>query len=161
MEHDPVALRRFAEAYTAAWCSLDPDRVAAHFGPDGSLTINEGSPAVGRDAISAAARSFYTALPDIRVFMDDLVVKGEKIEYHWTFTGTNNGSGGTGNAVRISGYEEWTIGDDGLIAASSGHYDQAEYDRQLEHGFRWRARPMGARVDLDDKAALRRALDET
>jgi pimeloyl-ACP methyl ester carboxylesterase len=36
--------------------------------------------------------------------------------------------------VRISGFEEWTIGDDGLIAASLGHYDQAEYDRQLEHG---------------------------
>jgi hypothetical protein len=36
--------------------------------------------------------------------------------------------------VRISGFEEWTIGDDGLIAASLGHYDQAEYDRQLAEG---------------------------
>ena len=33
---------------------------------------------------------------------------------------------------RISGYEEWTIDADGLIAASSGHYDEAEYRRQLE-----------------------------
>jgi hypothetical protein len=32
------------------------------------------------------------------------------------------------------GYEEWTIGDDGLIAASSGHCDAAEYARQLERG---------------------------
>jgi hypothetical protein len=36
--------------------------------------------------------------------------------------------------VRVKGFEEWTIGDDGLIAASLGHYDQAEYARQLEHG---------------------------
>ena len=65
---------------------------------------------------------------------DDLVVDGDQIDYHWTFTGTNTGPGGTGNAVRVVGYEEWTIGDDGLIAASSGHYDQAEYARQLEEG---------------------------
>ena len=43
-------------------------------------------------------------------------------------------AGGTGNAVRVSGYEEWTLAPDGLIADSQGRYDQAEYDRQLEHG---------------------------
>jgi hypothetical protein len=26
------------------------------------------------------------------------------------------------------------IASDGLIAESRGHYDQAEYDRQLQHG---------------------------
>jgi nuclear transport factor 2 (NTF2) superfamily protein len=134
MTLDPEKLRRFAEDYTAAWCSLDPSRVAAHFAPNGSLAINGGAPAVGRNAITATAQGFYTALPDIAVVMDDLVVDGERIEYRWTFTGTNTGPGGTGNAVRVVGYEEWTIGDDGLIAASSGHYDQAEYARQLEHG---------------------------
>jgi predicted XRE-type DNA-binding protein len=32
---------------------------------------------------------------------------------------------GMGKAVRISGYEEWTIGPDNLIAASKGHFDEA------------------------------------
>jgi hypothetical protein len=50
------------------------------------------------------------------------------------FTGTNTGPGVNRNRVRISGFEEWTFGDDGLVAESQGHYDQAEYDRQLEHG---------------------------
>jgi len=131
---DPLALRRFAEGYTAAWCSSDPERVAAHFAPNGSLAINGGTPAVGRDAIAATARGFYTALPDMQVYFDDLVIEGPRVEYHWTFTGTNTGPGGTGNAVRVSGYEEWTIDADGLIAASSGHYDAAEYARQLAHG---------------------------
>ena len=61
--------------------------------------------------------------------MDDLVVIDDVVEYHWTFTGTNEG-----NAVRISGFEEWIFGGHGLIAESQGHYDQDEYDRQLEHG---------------------------
>jgi len=34
----------------------------------------------------------------------------------------------------IPGFEEWTIARDGLIAMSPGHYDEAEYDRQLRHG---------------------------
>ena len=134
MSPDPETLRRFARDYTAAWCSMDPGRVAAHFALEGSLAINGGPPAVGRDAITATAQGFYAALPDMQVFMDDLVIDGDRIEYHWIFTGTNTGLGGTGNAVRVVGYEEWTIHDGGLIAASSGHYDQAEYVRQLEHG---------------------------
>ena len=134
MSPDPEQLRGLAEDYTAAWCSMDPSRVAAHFALRGSLAINGGAPAVGRDAITATAQGFYTALPDMQVYMNDLVIDGNRIEYHWTFTGTNTGPGGTGNAVRVVGYEEWTIDDAGLIAASLGHYDQAEYARQLEHG---------------------------
>jgi len=134
MTRDLEHLRAFAEHYTAAWCSMDPSRVAAHYAPEGTLAINGGAPAVGRDAITAVAASFYEALPDMQVFFDDLVVDGEQIEYHWTFTGTNTGPGGTGKAVRVKGYESWTIDDDGLIAASLGTYDAEEYARQLAEG---------------------------
>ena len=134
MTADPEQLRVFAERYTAAWCSMDPAAVAAHFTPEGSLTINGGTPAIGRDDVTAVAASFYEALPDMQVYFDDLVVDGERIEFHWTFTGTNTGPGGTGNAVRVSGFESWTIGEDGLIAASTGSYDADEYARQLAEG---------------------------
>jgi len=113
---------------------MDPTRVARHYAPGGSLTINDGPPAIGRPAITAAARGFYEALPDMQVFMDDLVMDGDRIEYHWTFTGTNTGRGGTGNAVRVSGFEEWRMDEAGLIAASLGHYDADEYARQVREG---------------------------
>jgi len=134
MTPDPDQLLDFARRYTEAWCSQDPPSVAEHYAPEGSLTINGGTPSAGRAAITEAARSFMSALPDMRLLMDDLVVQDGSIEYHWTLFGTNTGPGGTGNCVRISGFEEWTIGDDGLIAESQGHYDQAEYDRQLQQG---------------------------
>lgn len=70
----------------------------------------------------------------MQVYFDDLVADGERIEFHWTFTGTNTGPGGTGNAVRVSGFESWRIGEDGLIAASTGSYDADEYARQLAEG---------------------------
>jgi uncharacterized protein (TIGR02246 family) len=130
----PDALRAIAESYTAAWCSMDPEQVAAHFAPKGSLQVNDGAPAVGRDAIAETARGFYTALPDMQVYLRELAVDGPNVEYRWTFTGTNTGPGGTGKAVKVDGYEEWTLDDEGLISRSLGHYDADEYARQLREG---------------------------
>jgi uncharacterized protein (TIGR02246 family) len=127
----PPDMRQFAERYTAAWCSQRPESVAAHYAENGSLTINDGEPSVGRAAIAEAARSFMTAYPDMVVKLDRLERLGDGYRYHWTFTGTNSGPGGAGAKVHISGYEEWTIGADGLIAKSLGRYDAADWDRQL------------------------------
>jgi len=124
----------FATDYTAAWCSQQPIRVAEHFAENGSLKINDGAASVGRDAIKNAAQGFMTAFPDMVVKMDSLEVQGTHAVYHWTLTGTNSGPNGTGKSVRIHGYEEWTLAPNGLIQTSLGHYDQAEYDRQLQHG---------------------------
>jgi nuclear transport factor 2 (NTF2) superfamily protein len=124
-------LRTFATNYTAAWCSQNAASVAAFYAVDGSLQINEGSPSVGRSAITAAAQSFMTAFPDMVVAMDDVSLQDEASVYRWTLTGTDAGAGGIGNRVRISGYEEWTFGEDGLIRESKGHYDEADYQRQL------------------------------
>jgi uncharacterized protein (TIGR02246 family) len=129
-----TTLRDFAARYTAAWCSQNAASVASFFAESGSLTINEGQPSVGRPAITAAAQEFMTAFPDMIVAMDDVIVVGGGAVFRWTLTGTNTGAGGTGHAVRISGYEEWTIDADGLIQKSLGHFDEAEYQRQLTAG---------------------------
>lgn len=132
MMPEPAKLRDFAARYTAAWCSQDPASVAAFYSPNGSLSVNDGAPAVGRNAIAEVARGFMAAFPDLHLFMDDVLVQGDRAQYHWTFIGTNTGPGGTGNRVRFSGFEVWKIGDDGLVAESHGQFDSADYDRQLE-----------------------------
>jgi uncharacterized protein (TIGR02246 family) len=134
MDLDITRLRDMAARYTAAWCSQDPAQVAAFFAPDGSLRVNAGAPAVGRDAIAAVARGFMTAFPDLQVLMDDLVAAGGTAVYRWTLVGTNSGPGGTGQRVRIQGYEEWRLGEGDLIVSSLGHFDEAEYARQLRDG---------------------------
>jgi uncharacterized protein (TIGR02246 family) len=134
MRGDPAELREFAARYTAAWCSQDAKSVAGFYSPDGSLTVNSDSPAEGRDAITELAQSFMTAFPDLHLVMDRLLVQDGSAKYHWTLTGTNTGPAGTGNRVRISGCERWKIGADGLIAASQGRFDSAEYRRQLQFG---------------------------
>lgn len=129
---DPTSLKAFAIHYTAAWCSQNAASVAEHFSEDGSLTINGGTPAKGRDAIAKAAQEFMTGFPDLQIFMDDIVRKENRVEYHWTLVGRNTGPGGTGHRVRISGYESWKFDADGLVRESQGHFDAASYKQQLE-----------------------------
>jgi len=118
----------FGQRYAGAWGSQDPDQVAACYAEDGSLTVNDGEPAVGRDAIAGVARGFMTDFPDMVVTMDRLVTTPDGHEFHWTVTGTYAANG---NQVRFSGYEDWRFGADGLVAESNGYFDAADYDRQI------------------------------
>ena len=132
--NDLAELTKIAMRYAKAWCSQDPKKVAVFFAENGSISINNGPPAVGRAAIAREAKTFITTFPDMVVTFDKLEPREDATAFNWTLIGTNTGSGGTGNKVRISGYELWKIDNDGLIAESKGHFDSAEYERQLKHG---------------------------
>ncbi len=132
--NDLAKITTFAKRYAEAWCSQNPESVAAFFAENGSLSVNDGPPAVGHAAIAEVARGFMRDLPDMIVTMDYVTHASDGTKFHWTLTGTNTGPGGTGKRVRISGYELWRIDNDGLIAESKGHFDSAEYQRQLKHG---------------------------
>src|SRR5207249_1534069 len=154
---DLPELTKFAKRYANAWCSQDPESVAAFFAERGSISINNGPPAVGRAAIAKEAEAFMTTFPDMVVTMDKVVHDEEGTKFRWILTGTNTGPGGTGNRVRISGYELWKIDNgaggsratwtgkperveeqgyesinDGLVAESKGHFDATDYERQLK-----------------------------
>jgi hypothetical protein len=125
--HDRDRILELARSYTEAWCSGEPARVTAHYAPGGTVAVNGAEPA----PILDVAESFMAAFPEMELLMDDVVTRDDDVvEYHWTLIGEHSG---TGNQVRISGFEEWTIGKDGLVAASLGSFDAAEYERQVEH----------------------------
>ena len=125
MSHDREQLLRFARSYTEAWCSGEPARVVQHYAPAATIAINGGSPT----PILDVAQSFMAAFPSMELQMGDVMIRDDSVvEYHWTLIGDHSG---TGNHVHISGFEEWTIGDDGLVAVSLGNFDAAEYDRQV------------------------------
>ena len=121
-------LKEFAQRYAEAWCSHDPEKVAAFYAKRGVISINGGPPT----PIADVARGFFLDFPDTVVTFDKLETTPSGSEFHWTFTGTNTGPDGAGNKVRISGYELWKIDSDGLIAESKGHFDAADYERQLK-----------------------------
>ena len=127
----PSELNDFATRYTAAWSSQDPAQLASFYSENGSLSVNSGAPSVGRAAITATAKEYMSAFPDMVVKMEGVSQHGRYATFHWTWTGTNTGPGGTGKPVHIIGFEQWTLDADGLIAESQGHFDEAEYQRQV------------------------------
>ncbi|MGA7304297.1 MAG: nuclear transport factor 2 family protein, partial [Rhodothermales bacterium] len=128
-------LSAFATRYAAAWSSRHSEEFASFYSKNGTLVVNDGTPSVGREAIAATAESYMTAFPDMVVRMDSVVPTDSGATFHWTWTGTNTGPGGTGRSVRLNGFEVWTFDADGLISLSDGHFDQAEYERQMSGTF--------------------------
>ena len=128
-------LKGFGLKYSEAWCSQNPESVAAFFADNGSLKVNNDKPAEGRNAIAKVAEGFMTAFPDMVVTMDSLINTSEGTEFHWTLTGSNSGPGGTGKKVKVSGFELWKFDNDGLILESIGSFDSEEYNRQLVSGY--------------------------
>ena len=114
----------FAARYATAWCSGNPQRVAAFFTRNATLTVNGGPPAPALEI----ARAFMRDFPDLIVTCGKVERRGNQTAFHWTLSGTH---AGTGKHVLIRGYELWKIDDAGLIAESIGYFDATDYERQL------------------------------
>lgn len=122
---------KFGQEYTDAWNSKVPEKMAAFYAEDGTLIVNNGTPAVGRKQLAETAKSYMDAFPDLELTMDSLTMEKGTYRYYWTFKGTNSGPNGTGNKVDFSGFEEWTMNKHGLVQKSIGTYDAEEYEKQL------------------------------
>jgi uncharacterized protein (TIGR02246 family) len=118
---------KVAGDYTAAWNTGDPHKVASFFAPNGAIVINAGDPWRGRERVAEMAAGFFADIPDLALTCDGVRAAGGHVLYLWTFTGTHAGSG---HRVKVSGWEEWDFGPDGLIASSRGWFDGNDYARQ-------------------------------
>ena len=116
--------RALAEQYTEAWCSHDPVAVTAFFSQGGQIAIKHREPSTGRVEIAAMAQSFYDAFPDLVVEMDGIRSTASYAVYLWTLKGIH---AETGNYVKVSGWKNWRLGEDGLIADSVGNFDAEDY----------------------------------
>ncbi len=134
MPLEPAEIKKLAEGYTAAWCSKSAEAVGSYFSEDAKSIINDGAPSIGRTVIAEATGAFFADFPDLVLRTDDLRTGGTKAIFLWTLAGTNSGPGGTGNRVRIGGWQNWRLSDDLLIVEADGGYDAAEYDRQVREG---------------------------
>lgn len=128
MAIDQRQAEELAAAYTAAWNTGRPEAVAEFFAESGRIVINRGSPWEGRDRVAAMAAGFFADVPDLRLACDKVRAAGDHLVYLWTFTGTHSG---TGNKLRIAGWEEWDLDSDLKVQASRGWFDADDYARQV------------------------------
>lgn len=126
-----ASLNSFADQIGMTWSRHNASEVAKLYSESVTLEINDEPVLAGRKSVEGAVQSIMTAYPDLVVKFDHLELKGDRVLYHWTFIGTNSGPGGTGNRVRISGYEDWKIGPDWLITDAKRHYNARDWERQV------------------------------
>ena len=129
-----AAIGEMAKAYAAAWSSGDPAAVGAHYADSGWISINGAAASSGRPAVTEMVAGFMGAFPGMTLAMDDLQISGSRVVLSWTLRGTNAGPDGTGQSVRISGYEIWRLDADCRVAESHGYFDNAAYAHQLLNG---------------------------
>lgn len=115
--------------YARAWCSLDPDQVAAHYAPDGAIRINGGDTLTRTTAIRDMAAGFYAEFPDLEVLCDLCRSNGQHALFVWTLKGHH---AETKNYVEVGGWEEWDLTADGLVLNSLGWFDADDYQRQID-----------------------------
>ena len=124
LDHETVT--KIADAYTVAWNSGSADAVAGFYAEDGSIVINRGSPWQGRSGVAQMAAGFFADVPDLTLACDAVRVAGTHVAYLWTFIGTHASSG---NALRVSGWEEWDLDEDHRVKESRGWFDADDYAR--------------------------------
>ena len=127
MSIDPKDVKAMAEAYTAAWNSGSPEKVASFYAEDGRIVINRGEPWIGGAGIAEMAAGFFAEVPDLSLRCDAVRCAGDHVAYLWTFVGHH---AKTKNRLDISGWEEWTLDTDLKVKSSLGWFDAEDYDRQ-------------------------------
>ena len=86
-------LTEFATRYAKAWCSQNPESVAAFFAENASLTVNGGPPTPPLQI----ARGFMRDFPDMIVTFDKLEPRGDQTAVPLDTNRNQHGPSGTGN----------------------------------------------------------------
>jgi predicted ester cyclase len=120
--------QEIAAAYTAAW---NAGSAAAFYAPTGRIVISNGTPWENRDGVEQMAAGFFADVPDLSLTCDAVRSAGGHLVCMWTFTGHHSGSQ---NLLNIVGWQEWDMDENGLVAASRGWFDGADYARQVAGG---------------------------
>ncbi len=130
---DPATVAR---AYFDAVAAQDVEAMAACWEP-GSMDVLHGVEELRvPDQMQAWFRALFTAFPDFRFEVLDVMAGGEKVAVRWRATGTFDGSGEfsglvpNGRSVDVEGCDVLTVRD-GRVVHNDAYLNGAEMVRQL------------------------------
>jgi steroid delta-isomerase-like uncharacterized protein len=117
--------RTLAARYLTMLNDHDPDAVDGFVAVD---YINHNAyVADGREANRAWWTTFFTAFPDIKTTMDDLVIAGDRVVGRCTYRGTHTGPffgvPPTGNAIEMRSIDIWRTQNGEFVE----HWDELNY----------------------------------
>jgi len=127
----PGDLKSFGKKYAEAWSSHNPDNVLALHSETSRLSVNDGEPAIGKQAIRKIVQGFIESYPDLHIQVNDVVEKQNKIIFYCNVIATNSGPGGTGNKINMEVQEFWTFDENCKFIEINAYDDQEKFARHL------------------------------
>ena len=124
-----------ARSYFEAMGASDLEAAAKHWAPDIVERIAPVGELRGPDEVRAFFQELFTAFPDQRMEVLDLVAAGNQVAVRWRSTGTFCGApfqgiDPTGARIELEGIDLLTI-EDGLIQRNDAYYDGTQFARQI------------------------------
>jgi steroid delta-isomerase-like uncharacterized protein len=117
--------RTLAERYLKGLNDHDPDAVDGFVAVD--YVNHNAFVADGREANRAWWSTFFTAFPDIKTTMDDLVVGGDRVVGRFTYRGTHSGPlygvPATGKPIEMRSIDIWRTANGEFVE----HWDELNY----------------------------------
>jgi predicted ester cyclase len=127
-------MERFANAWQDVWDSHDVTTYEGVVSPDAVHHFGVRSDAVGLPAIQNGLTGFFTAFPDLKGPIEDIVVDGDQVAFRYTDSGTDTGgffgAPPTGNPVSWTGMTILRVSC-GLIVESWAEVDGLSLWREL------------------------------
>ncbi len=125
-----------ARSYFRAVADRDAEAMAAHWEPGGIDELHGLASLRAPEQVRDWFANTFTALPDFRMEVVDLVATGEKVAVRWHLTGTFDGDArfegmvANGARVDITGCDMLTVRD-GRIQHNDAYMNGAQMARQL------------------------------
>lgn len=132
---NPAELKAFAEEYAAAWSSKNSANVLALHSENSRLSVNDGEPAIGKDAIRKVIVDFMQGYPDLHIQVNDVVEERTGTVFYCNVFATNSGPGGTGEKINMEVQEFWRFDDNGKFIQIKAYDNPEKFNRRLKHGF--------------------------
>lgn len=124
-----------ARAYFEAMAAADLDEAAKYWAPDILERIAPVGDLKGPREVRAFFEQLFTAVPDMRFEVLDLIAADNKAAVRWRSAGTFcggpfQGIEPTGSRIELEGLDLLTI-EDGLIHRNDAYYDGTQFARQV------------------------------
>ena len=136
-----------AEVFARRWANegVAQGRVEVFDELVSAVAVDHSGPAdaIGVEGFKLRTRPIHAAFTDLRVVVEDVLVDGDKIAWHWTLTGMHTGPfqgvAPTGRRVRMTGMNIQRL-EVGKVVEHWSHADQLGLLRQLQRAIPIRPR---------------------
>lgn len=117
------------------WNKKELDSLEVYFSSQFVRKVNDIDLAVNNAELTANSQVIFTAFPDLKMEIDDIISVENKVFMNWTITGTNlgdfNDHSASGKKIKFSGMSRIDFNENGKISYENIYYNELSQLQQI------------------------------